>query len=210
MNQNTKGDMLSKSDYQQYLQKSIGYEEYMTLMAENALTNPDAKYKEYIVMNQHRETRVSKTYHPSPDIVKLISELKHNITWLIITEHWCGDASQTLPVLNAIARMSNGKINMRLVFRDENPELMDAYLTNGTRSIPRVIQLNEDFVVTGSWGPRPKEAQKLVLELKANPETAADYGKHLHLWYAKDKQHAIETEISSLLAKGDLLTTNAN
>ncbi len=73
--------------------------------------------------------RVEKTYHVSPQLTEQVNRLKHKIYWLILTEHWCGDASQTLPVFNKIAEMSEGKIEMKLVYRDENPELMDAYLT---------------------------------------------------------------------------------
>lgn len=195
---------LAKSDYKNYLEKAISYDQYKRNMAEDLALNDDLKIKEYINLNQRRMHRVEKTYTPSAEIISQVKNLKHKAYWLILTEHWCGDASQTLPALNAIAELSEGKIEMKLVYRDQNDELMNAYLTNGTRSIPKLIQLDEHFNVTGIWGPRPTIAQKMVKELKSNPATAAIYANELHLWYAKDKQQNLEKEAAQLLFKANL------
>jgi hypothetical protein len=156
---------LRKSDYEMYLQKGIGYNQYKQQMAEDLALNADLKIKEYINLNQRRMHRVEKTFTISAELAMQIQNLKHKTWWLVLTEHWCGDASQTLPVFNAIAEMSNRKIEMKLVYRDQNPELMDAYLTNETRSIPKLIQLDEHLNVTAFWGPRPSVAQQLVKQL---------------------------------------------
>jgi len=195
---------LRKSDYERYLQKGIGYNRYKQQMAEDLAVNADFKIKEYINLNQRRMNRVEKTFEISAELATQIKNLKHKTYWLILTEHWCGDASQTLPVFNAIAEMSNGKIEMKLVYRDQNPELMDAYLTNETRSIPKLIQLDEYYNVTAFWGPRPSVAQQLVKQLKANPATAPTYANELHLWYAKDKQKSLESEIGKLIYRANL------
>lgn len=195
---------LVKSAYAKYLEKGLGYDQYKQQMAEDLALNSDLKIKEYIKLNQHRMHRVEKTYTPSADITNQVKNLKHKTWWLIITEHWCGDAAQTLPALNAIAELSAGKIEIKLVYRDQNDELINAYLTNGARSIPKLIQLDEHFNVTGIWGPRPSVAQKMVKELKSNTETAATYGKELHLWYAKNKQQELEKEVSQLLFRANL------
>ena len=110
-----------------------------------------------------------------------------------------GDAAQNVPVLAAIAQASKGKIDLRIVFRDENLELMDAFLTNGGRSIPKLIQLNEAWEVMTTWGPRPEVAQNLVMELKANAETVDNYAEQLHLWYAKNRSEELVKEITALL-----------
>jgi hypothetical protein len=204
MSNTVDNSIVKKSGYKQYFEKGIGYDLYNFQMVEDLILNEDPKIKEYINLNQHRMIRVEKTYHFSPQLKEQINGLKHKTHWLILTEHWCGDASQTLPVFNKIAEMSEGKIEMKLVYRDQNPELMDAYLTNGTRSIPKLIQLDEQFNVTGIWGPRPTEAQKLVKQLKSDPATAAAYANELHLWYAKDKQQSLESEISKLLFRANL------
>jgi thioredoxin-like negative regulator of GroEL len=195
---------LRKSDYERYLQKGIEYDQYKQLMAEDLAVNADFKIKEYINLNQRRMYRVEKTFELSAELTAQIKNLKHKTWWLILTEHWCGDASQTLPVFNAIAELSKGKIEMKLVYRDQHPDLMDAYLTNETRSIPKLIQLDEHYNVTAFWGPRPSVAQQLVKQLKANPVTAATYANELHLWYAKDKQKSLESEIGKLIYRANL------
>jgi len=193
-----------RQDYKNYLQKGINFQQYKQQMAEDLALNADLKIKEYIHLNQRRMYRVEKTYQISDELAGQIKNLKHKTWWLILTEHWCGDASQTLPALNAIAESSNGKIEMKLLYRDQNDELMNAWLTNETRSIPKLIQLDERFNVTGIWGPRPGAAQKLVKALKADPATAATYANELHLWYAKDRQQALEKEVGQLIFRANL------
>lgn len=195
---------LKKADYAGYLHKGIVYNHYKQQMAQDLALNTDLKIKEYINLNQRRMNRVEKTFVAGEAITEQVKNLQHKTYWLILTEHWCGDASQTLPAFNKIAELSEGKIEMKLVYRDQNDELMNAYLTNGTRSIPKLIQLDEHYNVTGIWGPRPTPAQKLVKELKSSPATMATYANELHLWYAKDKQQSLETEISKLLFRANL------
>jgi hypothetical protein len=204
MNSTIQQKALVKSDYKNYLEKGISYNQYKQNMAEDLALNEDLKIKEYINLNQRRMHRVEKTYMPSAEIITEVKNLKHKTYWLVLTEHWCGDASQTLPALNAIAELSEGKIEMKLVYRDQHNELMNAYLTNGTRSIPKLVQLDEHFNVTGIWGPRPTIAQKMVRELKSNPATAAMYANELHWWYAKDKQQSLEKENAQLLFRANL------
>lgn len=149
--------MLRKSDYTGYLEKGIGYDQYKHQMAAALLFNSDPKIKEYISLNQHRMSRVEKTYTVSETLAQLVKRLTHKTYWLVLTEHWCGDAAQTLPAFQKVAELSNGNIELKLVYRDENPELMDAYLTGESRSIPKLIQLDAHYNVTGIWGPRPTE-----------------------------------------------------
>ena len=77
---------------------------------------------------------------------------------------------------------------------------MDQFLTNGGRSIPKTIQMNEAFEVTKSWGPRPAEAQELVQRVKADPERAHLYSEELHKWYAVNRQQACQVELRALIA----------
>jgi len=194
----------TRQDYKCYLQKGVSYQQYKQQMAEDLALNADFKIKEYINLNQRRMYRVEKIYNISPELAAQIKNLQHKVYWLILTEHWCGDASQTLPALHAIAELSGGKIEMKLLYRDQNDALMDEYLTNGTRSIPKLVQLDEQLNVTGIWGPRPTVAQKLVKELKSNPATAAGYANELHLWYAKNKQQELEKDMAKLLFRANL------
>jgi Thioredoxin len=204
MTTGVKNSTIKKTDYAKYLQKAIDYNQYKQQMAEDLALNADIKIKEYINLNQRRMYRVEKTYHVPDRILEEVKKLKHKTYWLVLTEHWCGDASQILPALNKIAELSEGKIEMKLVYRDQNPELMDAYLTDGSRSIPKLIQLDEHLNATGIWGPRPTVAQNLVKQLKSNPATAATYANELHSWYAKDKQQSLEAEIVKLVFRANL------
>lgn len=195
---------ITKGEYANYLKNAVDFDTYQAQMEQDSHSNPDPAMLEYIKLNRQRMQRVEKTYHPSETIMQQLAGLKYKSHWLVITEHWCGDAAQSLPVMNRLAELSNGKITLKLVYRDQNLELMDAYLTNGSRSIPRLIQLDEHNNVTGIWGPRPTEAQSLVMRLKADPVTAPTYGNELHLWYAKDRQVALEGELSKLLMRANL------
>jgi hypothetical protein len=199
---------ISRTEYKNYLEKSVSYDEYKKAMAADLLANTDPKIKEYILLNQHRMNRVEKTYSVSNGLEAQVKNLQHKTYWLVLTEHWCGDASQTLPVFDYLSRLSGGNIELKLLYRDENPELMEAYLTNGTKSIPKLIQLDAQMNVTGVWGPRPAEAQALVKLLKSNPATAANYSTELHLWYAKNKQQALNAELLELVGRADLLCTD--
>jgi len=194
---------ITKSEFKEYLTKGFLYDQYKQNMADDLSSNPDAAIKNYIDLNQHRTSRVEKTFAFSEEIKTQLSALKQKIYWLVITEHWCGDSAQNIPVFHQIAEASEGKIELKFVYRDQNPELMDAFLTNHSRSIPKLIQLDSHFNVNGIWGPRPSIAQKLVLKLKANPATAENYANELHLWYAKNRQSAISTEIEKLLFKAN-------
>ncbi|MBF2709796.1 thioredoxin family protein [Flavobacterium soyangense] len=195
---------LTTLDYKQYFREGILYAHYKEQMAMDFISNTDVQIQEYILLNQSRMRRLDKTYTPSKELQELLQNLNHKTYWLVLTEHWCGDASQTLPVLNKIAELSQGKIELRLVYRDQNLDLMDAHLTKNGRAIPKLIQLNEHFSITGIWGPRPNEAQDLVNKLKANPETATTYAGDLHLWHARNKQQAMEKEVSKLIFKANL------
>jgi hypothetical protein len=197
-------DTLTNIEYKEYVDNGINYTEYKEQMAEDLASNSDLKIKEYISLNQHRMHRVEKTFVISDTLKQEIQGLKNKTYWLVLTEHWCGDASQTLPVLHKIEEESEGKIEMKLVYRDQNLPLMDKYLTNNGRSIPKLIQLDSNFNVILDWGPRPVIAQNLVKEVKSNQATAETYANQLHLWYAKDKQKSIEIEMIELLKQSNL------
>jgi len=196
--------ILTKAEYKMYVHKGISYAQYKENMMADFQSTEDSKIREYINLNQHRMSRVEKTYQTSEVLSQRIRNMRHKIHWLVIAEHWCGDAAQTLPALQKIAADSNGKIELRLVYRDQNAELMDAHLTGQSRSIPKLIQLDEHFNVTATWGPRPTPAQKLVTLLKSTPVTAPGYANELHKWYALDKNHSLETDVMKLVDRANL------
>ena len=128
---------ITNKEYNEYFDNGINYAQYKGQMAEDLVSNSDEKIKEYIALNQHRMHRVEKTFALSEKLKQEIENLKSKTYWLVLTEHWCGDASQILPALDKIATASEGKIEMKLVYRDQNLKLMDQYLTNNGRSIPK-------------------------------------------------------------------------
>ena len=189
---------LNTADYALFFEKGISYEAYIETMTYDVANHVERMYAEYIPMNLQRSKRISKTFQLSPEIAEMLANLNKKVNWLVISEHWCGDASQIMPILHGIAAASNGMIDLRVLYRDDN-NLIDAHLTNGGKSVPKLIQLTTDFHITGTWGPRPAAAQKLVTELKANPIEGVNYADILHKWYADDKTHTSQSELLALL-----------
>ena len=190
---------LSRNDYRHYFETGIPYAEYMRDLAIAAETPDSSTQAKHLPQNLQRSTRIGKTLRLTEEMQAVLTRLHEPIHWLVIAELWCGDGSQILPVLNAIAEQSEGKIALRVLYRDQNPELMAAHRTGASASIPKLIQLDEQFELLGTWGPRPAAAQALVLELKQNPATAPTYSEELHKWYARDRQQAIQEEVGQLL-----------
>ena len=112
---------------------------------------------------------------------------------LVLAEDWCGDASNTVPVLARLADAVPG-LELRVLRRDEHPEVMDRYLTNGSRSIPIVIALDEGFAELGHWGPRPTELQSWVLANRLTiPKT--ELYPQVRRWYARDHGESTVREV---------------
>ena len=151
-------------------------------------------------LNETRMHRLDKTISISDNNIQKLNALKNNYIWLVISEGWCGDAAQIVPILNKMDLLAH-TIEMKIVFRDENPELMNLFLTNGTKAIPKLIILDKKTLnVEANWGPRPKGALELITNYKekqgkidANAKTA------LQLWYLHDKGISTQTEVTELM-----------
>lgn len=120
---------------------------------------------------------------------------------LVLAEDWCGDASNTVPVLARWAESVSG-LSLRILKRDENLAVMERYLTNGSRSIPIVIVLDEEFQELGHWGPRPTELQAWVMANKDTMPKDERY-KEVRRWYARDKGETTIREVHALLGVGE-------
>ncbi|HEU5040699.1 MAG TPA: thioredoxin family protein [Gemmatimonadales bacterium] len=112
---------------------------------------------------------------------------------LVIAEDWCGDAVNTVPILARLADATPG-LELRIIQRDANPAVMDRYLTNGSRSIPIVIALDEEFRELGHWGPRPNELQAWVMANRTTLPKAELYPK-VRTWYARDRGETTVREV---------------
>ena len=154
----------------------------------------------YTLLNDRRMKRWDKTFSIPTDTKEEIANLESKITFLAITESWCGDAAHSLPVIHRIAEC-NPNIDFKIVLRDEVPEIMDAFLTNEARSIPKVILWDrENNSVLGEWGPRPRVATNMVNAYKQeHGKLSPEFKQDLQVWYNKDKGEGILQDILRLL-----------
>lgn len=181
------------------------YSDYMLLMEqvvrENRTTGPKQsdEMNYYTKLNLTRMQRLNKTVVLKDGLKAAVATLAGPQNWYVLTEAWCGDAAQSLPVISAAANL-NPAINLQLLLRDENPDLMDAYLTNGGRSIPKLIAVDSGFNELFNWGPRPAGAQALLHEYKANPvKSYKEFSEDIQRWYIADKSLSIQRELQVLL-----------
>jgi hypothetical protein len=145
--------------------------------------------------------RLEKTMKISEGIVENLKSLKSEYIWLVISEGWCGDAAQLLPIFDKMADASEGKIELKIVLRDENEELMNLFLTNKAKSIPKLIVINrETGGALAHWGPRPKGAADLIANYKKEHGVLDETAKtDLQLWYLHDKGLSTQIEINGMM-----------
>jgi hypothetical protein len=153
----------------------------------------------YRPLNLTRMKRLQTNYEPSEAMRHAMADVTAPRTWLVITEDWCGDSAQTLPLLAAIAHL-NPMIDFKIIDRDTNPEVMDRYLTKGSRSIPILVARDGEGRDLWTWGPRPDAMLALIEEWKAAGRPKEDWYTELHTWYANDKGQSTEADIIKRLA----------
>lgn len=158
------------------------------------------KMLKYTAENLKRIEHVLQTINIQPKLYNALAAITTKLIWVVLTEPWCGDASQEVPALYSIASCT-GKISFRIIESDSHPEIMDAYLTGESRSIPKLICLHADTLEElGTWGPRPAVLQKIVMENKDNPNlTFGDKVRMIHSWYEADKTFSIQDEFIDLV-----------
>jgi len=186
--------------------KSSSYQQYRNLIAKLAQdgqtsgTNINPDYIHYTKLNESRMHRLDKTLEVIEDVKLFLENLSKESIWLVLAESWCGDAAQILPVINKMAEVSD-KIDLRIVLRDENEDLMNLFLTDGTKSIPKLIIIDKaNGEVVSDFGPRPKPAKQLILDYKATHGVVDEAAKiELQKWYLADKGVTIQKEIVALL-----------
>ncbi|MFC2093414.1 thioredoxin family protein [Bacteroidota bacterium] len=198
------GNIITK----ELISKGYTYSQYKTLI--DSLLNADKTTGDdqseskvnFTKINMQRMKRLHNTTKITEELKKEIMDLKNEWIWLVITEAWCGDAAQNNPVIAKIAEI-NQNIDLKFILRDENPDVMNAYLTNGNRSIPKLICLDSNILKEiGTWGPRPEAAQKRVMKDKADPNVShEEMVKNNQLWYLQDKTLSIQNEFIELIKK---------
>ncbi|MFN7014952.1 MAG: thioredoxin family protein [Bacteroidia bacterium] len=188
------------------LEKAFSYNQYrnliIQLLSENKTTgsNHSEDYINYTKMNVQRMERLDKSIEIKANVANELLSLNQALIWLVITEAWCGDAAQICPVIAKLSDLTS-KIDLKFILRDEHPEIMNQYLTNGGKSIPILVCLDAATLQPlGHWGPRPQTAQQMVLEHKNNPqEPYLEFVKKLQLWYLQDKTESTQQEITNKL-----------
>ena len=198
-----------------YLEKGMTYAEYIKLIDDLLLdgktTGPNQSEAmfNYGKLNRQRMHRLEKTVKLNDSIVEKARNNKRKMIWLIITEGWCGDAAQNIPTIEKIAAES-GLIETRYVLRDENLELMDRYLTNDARSIPKLIALDaETLEEIGTWGPRPQAAMHLFYELREQGLEKPLIMENIQRWYFRDKEKSLQSEFENLFSEWSNLKKQA-
>lgn len=149
-------------------------------------------------LNLHRTLRIERTWQPTPSLASRLMRLAVPQTWLVISEPWCGDSAQCLPCLVVAARLSP-LVRLRVLTRDEHPEVMDRYLTRGTRSIPVLVALDAAGGELFRWGPRPRAAQEVVDIAKTGGLDKEAVQERLHLFYGRDRGRALDAELCATL-----------
>ncbi|WP_395043425.1 thioredoxin family protein [Flavobacterium sp.] len=195
-----------KNNLENSLKNSINYVEYKSLISsllkKGKVTGNEQSEDlyHYAELNQTRMKRLDKTIEINQEVKLFLENLNKNYIWLVISEGWCGDAAQILPIINKMS-LESSKIDFRIVLRDENDELMKLFLTNGSKSIPIVIIIEKDTLqVINHFGPRPQGAKKLILDYKTKHGIIDETAKiELQKWYLNDKGISTQTEIMELM-----------
>lgn len=195
----------------QALSKSYSYQEYRSLISQLILEGKSTgniqseDLLHYSQLNETRMNRLEKTLKITDEVQEQINQLETKVTWLVISEGWCGDAAQILPIIHKMAELSEN-IDLKIVLRDDNDALMNDYLTNGGKAIPKLIILDEENNVIGDFGPRPEPARKLIADYKAiNGVVDEPIKIELQKWYLHDKGVSTQNEIMQLMKNKELV-----
>ncbi len=165
-----------------------------------ALAETD-EHAEYLALNFHRTARIEKTYTVCEALKAAVRSLKSPQIWMALTEAWCGDSAQNLPYIAGIADCSS-ITTFRILLRDQNTDIMDRYLTAGTRSIPKLVAFDGDGRELFRWGPRPLEAMDLFQRARQAGVSKPEISERLHLWYGRNRGRALEQEFLEILGTG--------
>lgn len=191
---------------QKSLDKSHSYYQYRNLVSSLLKEGKSTGNEQtedllhYSQLNETRMNRLEKTIKITPEFTKKLEQLNRDYIWLVISEGWCGDAAQLVPIFHKMAELSP-KIDLKIALRDENDDLMNMFLTNGARGIPKLIILDKNTLeVLGDFGPRPQGAKQLILDYKAQHGVVDETAKaNLQLWYLHDKGLSTQEEIMKLM-----------
>lgn len=197
---------MNKAVVEKYISESISWEDYFQLTEKivakeiSAPIYEDEKMWQYTQANLLRMQNVLKNITINSKLYNELTAVKQSYYWVLITEPWCGDASQIVPAIHTLANCTD-KINLRIVLRDSADDLMNLYLTNGGKAIPKLICVNEKmeeelFV----WGPRPVALQEIVTANKDRTDISfGEKVRMIHAWYEADISQTLQKEFIDLI-----------
>jgi hypothetical protein len=194
-------DMLAEA-----VENGMSYQDYRNLVSELLAEGKSTGHTQnedmlnYSKLSERRMKRWDKTFKMSAEDKAFFNNWHKPLTFLTVAEGWCGDAAHALPIINKIVETSPN-LDLKIVLRDDNDELISNFLTNGAKSIPKLIALDEDFNVLFTWGARPKEATALVEDYKStHGQLTPEFKEELQKWYNKDKGQATVQDLRYLLS----------
>lgn len=188
------------------IEKAMSYETFQALIDEQlnegkttGEMQSDA-LTEYTELNRRRMDRLDKNTKLNSPFKEKLKDMNEPLIWLVLAEGWCGDVAQNLPVIAKIAGESP-RITLKILLRTENTDIMDQYLTNGGRSIPKLVCLRAGSLdELGTWGPRPSKFQAKAMKWKDDPDLDHEaWAEKLHKWYAKDKTQTLQSDFEQLI-----------
>lgn len=190
------------------VRNAFSYEEYRQLhkdLVDQGRTsgpNQTERLIHFTKLNAKRSDRLDKQHHLQEETSALLKGKKPRLYWLVLSEVWCGDSAQILPILAKMVEQAKF-LAMGILLRDEYPEIMEQFPTDGTQSIPKLLAFNEDGELQYTWGPRPKEAQAMIEQWKAEGKVRPkdDVLADIQHWYMADKGLTLEAEFRAILAQ---------
>lgn len=183
----------------------MNFQQYKELF-EQILNSPkpvapydDEHFLNYTKLNWSRMNRWLKTTNLTDDQKAKIEAINEPQNWIVITEPWCGDAAHIVPFIYMLASL-NPNINLDFVLRDGDNDLIESYLTNESKSIPKLIIRDLNGKDLSVWGPRPEKTRLFIEELKKKDLSFEDLKIELQSWYNNDKGHEILKELLDLIS----------
>lgn len=193
---------------QSIIENAMSYQQYRQMIDE--LVNKDKTTGDnhseemvaYTKMNVQRMNRLDKQIDLSEPLVEKLNELDQSWILLVLTEGWCGDAAQNVPIIARMADQTDN-VELRLILRDQHLDIMDEYLTDGGRSIPKLVCLDaETLQEIGVWGPRPGDFQQQAMQWKDDPDiNKEEWAEKLHKWYAQNRGQQLMADFEKLLSQ---------
>ncbi|HET8572460.1 MAG TPA: thioredoxin family protein [Edaphocola sp.] len=175
------------------------YCQYFKSIADQPLSAQQAPYDQpdylnYVQLNWSRMNRWLKNGRLSEALVNRVKGIRSAQSWLVITEPWCGDAAHSVPFIELLSKV-NPLISIRYELRDSEPFSINQYLTNGSKSIPKLVVRNSANTDLFAWGPRPVACQKIYTDLLTRNADQDEIKIALQKWYNEDKGQTLQEEL---------------